>query len=109
MVFGGVEIPRKGCWMPAAGGGGKSRGAGQVFRLHFEMFPARTLRSVSPSALRVYIWQRMPGQRPPFAYTREPTPLLSPPFLAENSLFVCCTFIAFCAGARRLSSPSSLP
>lgn len=40
----------------------ESRGAGQVFRLHFEMFPARTLRSVSPSALRVYIWQRMQGR-----------------------------------------------
>jgi len=56
-------------------GEGETRGAGQVFRLHFEMFPARTLRSVSLSALRVYIWQRMPGQGPPFSSVPKSTPL----------------------------------
>jgi len=67
------------CWPTIGGDKGVHQTLNQakddMFRLHFEMFPARTLRSVSLSALRVYIWQRMPGQGPPFSSVPKSTPL----------------------------------
>lgn len=89
------------------GGGDKghaTRRAGQVFRLHFEMFPARTLRSVSPSALRVYIWQRMQGPRTHNPFLPQGScPSLSPPFLAW-ALFAVCLLHFYCVLVCRGSS-----
>lgn len=102
VFVGGDKRKRQG----ARGKGHATRRAGQVFRLHFEMFPARTLRSVSPSALRVYIWQRMQGRgcppSPGYIYisSANPYPLhpFHPPwhmyFLLLSWLATRCLFVA---------------